>query len=92
MKVVTSDGLEDLMDDLAFTQGVVVEIDTLEKVLKVQDIDPAGVGARNLQECLSIQLERKETSVAVLMANKSSMKVLNFLKEALQENARQIRC
>ena len=61
--------LEDLMDDLAFTQGVVVEIDTLEKVLKkVQDIDPAGVGARNLQECLSIQLERKETSVAVLMA------------------------
>ena len=61
--------LEDLMDDLAFTQGVVVEIDTLEKVLKkVQDIDPPGVGARNLQECLSIQLERKETSVAVLMA------------------------
>ena len=61
--------LEDLMDDLAFTQGIVVEIDTLEKVLKkVQDIDPAGVGARNLQECLSIQLERKETSVAVLMA------------------------
>ena len=61
--------LEDLMDDLAFTQGIVVEIDTLEKVLKkVQDIDPPGVGARNLQECLSIQLERKETSVAVLMA------------------------
>ena len=63
--------LEDLMDDLAFTQGIVVEIDTLEKVLKkVQDIDPPGVGARNLQECLSIQLERKETSVAVLMARK----------------------
>ena len=61
--------LEDLMDDLAFTQGIVVDIATLEKVLfKVQNIDPAGVGARNLQECLSIQLERKETTLPILMA------------------------
>ncbi len=45
--------LEDLMDDLAFTQGVVVELPTLEKVLKkVQNIDPPGVAARSLQECL----------------------------------------
>ena len=45
--------LEDLMDDLAFTQGVVVELPTLEKVLKkVQNIDPTGVAARSLQECL----------------------------------------
>ena len=61
--------LEDLMDDLAFTQGVVVDLPALEKVLrKVQDIDPAGVGARNLQECLSLQLERKETTLSILMA------------------------
>ena len=50
--------LEDLMDDLAFTQGVVVELQTLENVLKkVQNIDPPGVAARSLQECLSLQLE-----------------------------------
>ena len=61
--------LEDLMDDLAFTQGIVVDLPALENVLrKVQDIDPAGVGARNLQECLSLQLERKETTLSILMA------------------------
>ena len=48
--------LEDLMDDLAFTQGVVVEIDTLEKVLKkVQDIDPAGVGS-----ALQVETDRSD--------------------------------
>ena len=61
--------LEDLMDDLAFTQGVVVELPTLENVLKkVQNIDPPGVAARSLQECLSLQLERKENTLPILMA------------------------
>jgi RNA polymerase sigma-54 factor len=62
---------EDLIDDIAFTQGVLVEINQLENVLsKVQSIDPAGVGARDLQECLALQIDRKETSLAVLVARK----------------------
>jgi len=52
--------LLDLMDDLAFTQNVYTSEDKLESILKiVQQLDPAGVGARNLKECLSIQLQRK---------------------------------
>ncbi|MEL0651446.1 MULTISPECIES: RNA polymerase factor sigma-54 [unclassified Algibacter] len=53
--------LSDIMDDLAFTQNVYTEEQNIEKVLKiVHQLDPAGVGARNLQECLSIQLHRKD--------------------------------
>lgn len=53
--------LSDIMDDLAFTQNVYTTEDKIERVLKiVHQLDPAGVGARNLQECLSIQLHRKE--------------------------------
>ena len=53
--------LSDIMDDLAFTQNVYTEEQKIEKVLKiVHQLDPAGVGARNLQECLSIQLHRKD--------------------------------
>jgi len=53
--------LTDIMDDLAFTQNVYTTEENIRKVLKiVHQLDPAGVGARNLQECLSIQLHRKE--------------------------------
>jgi RNA polymerase sigma-54 factor len=53
--------LSDIMDDLAFTQNVYTTEENIRKVLKiVHQLDPAGVGARNLQECLSIQLHRKE--------------------------------
>lgn len=63
--------LDDLVDDLAFTQGIMVEKEKIENVLeKVQSIDPAGVGARNLQECLTLQLERKEASLAIIVAKK----------------------
>ena len=52
--------LLDLMDDLAFTQNIYTDIETIENVLNVvQQLDPPGVGARNLQECLLIQLQRK---------------------------------
>ncbi len=63
--------IEDLIDDLAFTQGIMVEVNTVKSVLeKVQTLDPAGVGARDLQECLALQLDRKKNSLAVLVAKK----------------------
>jgi RNA polymerase sigma-54 factor len=50
-----------IADDIAFTRGISVADDKVLEVLKqIQKFDPAGVGARNLQECLLIQLKRKE--------------------------------
>ncbi|MCB0447365.1 MAG: RNA polymerase sigma-54 factor, partial [Gelidibacter sp.] len=61
--------LSDIMDDLAFTQNVFTDEKSIEKVLHiVHQLDPAGVGARNLQECLSIQLHRKEKTPDVELA------------------------
>ncbi|WP_224485034.1 RNA polymerase factor sigma-54 [Robertkochia aurantiaca] len=59
----------DIVDDLAFTQNIFTDEKEVEKVLQtVQDLDPPGVAARNLQECLLIQLERKEQQPAVSLA------------------------
>ncbi|WP_282133921.1 RNA polymerase factor sigma-54 [Seonamhaeicola maritimus] len=68
--------LSDIMDDLAFTQNIYTEEHKIEGVLKiVHQLDPAGVGARNLQECLSIQLHRKEktpdTELAINIIDKA---------------------
>ncbi len=61
--------LSDIMDDLAFTQNIYTTEDKIEDVLKiVQQLDPAGVGARNLQECLLIQLKRKQKTPDVELA------------------------
>ncbi|MCT8339587.1 RNA polymerase factor sigma-54 [Flavobacteriaceae bacterium TK19130] len=61
--------VQDIVDDLAFTQNVYTDEETVEKVLQVvQDLDPAGVGARDLQECLLIQLKRREDTPSVSLA------------------------
>jgi len=52
-----------IVDDLAFLQNVETTEEELEEVLKViQDLEPAGVGARTLRECLMLQLEKKENN------------------------------
>jgi RNA polymerase sigma-54 factor len=53
--------LSSIINDLAFSQNVETDLDELEEILrKIQTFDPAGIAARTLQECLIIQLERKE--------------------------------
>ncbi|MCL6261360.1 RNA polymerase factor sigma-54 [Aquiflexum sp. TKW24L] len=53
--------LEAIINDLAFSQNIETDLDEIEEILrKIQNFDPAGIAARNLQECLLIQLERKE--------------------------------
>ncbi len=48
-----------LTDDLAFRFGIDTTEDEVERMLGVvQTLDPAGIGARNLRECLQIQLQR----------------------------------
>lgn len=53
--------LSSMVNDLAFTQNINTSVEELEKLLMViQDFDPPGVGARNLRECLLIQIARKK--------------------------------
>ena len=55
--------LDAIADELAIYQGVETTPEELERVLTViQDFDPAGIGARSLQECLLLQIKRKEDS------------------------------
>ena len=52
--------VDDIIDDLAFTQNIITNREDVISVLKkIQDLDPPGVGARSLQECLLIQLNKK---------------------------------
>ena len=58
--------LIDIVDDLAFTMGVYTDLDSTERILKkIHLLDPPGVGARDLKECLVIQLKRKNNSKSV---------------------------
>ncbi|MEN9699247.1 MAG: polymerase sigma-54 factor [Bacteroidota bacterium] len=53
--------LDAIVDDLAFSMNVDASEQEVETVLHiVQELEPAGVGARNLQECLLLQLRRKQ--------------------------------
>ena len=64
--------IDDIIDDLAFTQNVVATKQEVLSILeKIQDLDPAGVGARSLQECLLIQLKKK---------NNQKKSVINSIK------------
>lgn len=59
--------LNSIVDDIAFSQNISTNEQELLELLKViQDLDPAGVGARDLQECLLIQLKRKEVQTATV--------------------------
>lgn len=61
--------LSAIADDLVFQAGQDVNEKEIEEVLTIiQDFDPAGVAARNLQECLLLQLNRKETSAGTGLA------------------------
>ena len=55
--------LDSISDELAIYAGVDAKEQELEEVLSIiQDFDPPGLGARSLQECLLIQIKRKEPS------------------------------
>ena len=58
--------LESLVDDMAFRAGIETDTEEIEKMLKIiQQFDPSGVGARDLRECLLIQLEDKKQTPSV---------------------------
>ncbi|UKT65120.1 RNA polymerase factor sigma-54 [Pedobacter mucosus] len=71
--------LGSMIDDLAFSQNVMVEEEDVLDMLKlIQSFDPPGIGARDLKECLLIQLKRKETNPIIV---KAMNVVENYLDE-----------
>lgn len=68
--------LSAIVNDLAFAQNIESDEDELEAILyKIQEFDPAGIGARSLQECLLLQLERKDPEDAI---NRLAYNVIDF--------------
>ncbi len=71
--------VEDVMDDLAFSQNLFVEAHEIEHILKIiHQLDPVGVGANNLKECLLLQLNRKKESESRKLA-------INILNESFDQ-------
>ena len=64
--------MQAVVNDLAFTQGVYTTIEDVESILKcIQTFDPPGIAARDLQECLLLQLKRKDNEdLAIYYATK----------------------
>ncbi len=55
--------IDEIIDDLAFSQNMEIdEREALDLLKVVQDFDPPGVAARDLRECLLLQLEKKDRS------------------------------
>ncbi len=72
--------ISSLIDDLAFSQNVIAEEPEVEDMLRIiQGFDPAGIGARNLQECLLIQLRKKDQENSII--KKAIDVVENHLEE-----------
>ena len=66
-----SRSVDELVDDIAFTQNEIISPMEIENVLTIiQNLEPPGIASRNLQECLSIQLKRKPKSDDVFIASK----------------------
>ena len=58
--------IESLVDDLAFRSGIETTADEVERMLRIiQQFEPSGVGARDLRECLMLQLEDKKQTPSV---------------------------
>jgi RNA polymerase sigma-54 factor len=62
--------IPDIVDDMAFTQGIYTDETTVERMLHViHELEPSGVGARDLQECLLLQLKHKTPTESVELAS-----------------------
>lgn len=69
-----------IIDDIAFSQNIVTTEEELLEVLQIiQSFDPPGVGARDLQECLLLQLQRKSPKSAEIIL------AMRVIKEHMEE-------
>ena len=67
--------VENMVDDLAFLQNITTDVKELNDILDIiQDLEPPGVGARDLRECLLLQIGRKDQSSASVLLTKNVLK------------------
>lgn len=78
--------VESMVDDLAFQVGLLIsEEEMFEALYVVQSLDPAGVGAQTLQECLLLQLERKNQTKNIKLASRIISKMfVQFTKKQFE--------
>lgn len=91
--------MEAIVNDLMFRQGISAEVEEVEEVLKiVQQLDPPGIAARSLQECLQLQLERKkETHPEQMTLIDNAIKVITlyfneFVKKHYDKIQKKLNC
>ncbi len=61
--------IPDIVDDMAFTQAIYTNLENVERILHIiHELEPSGVGARDLQECLLLQLKHKTPTESVGLA------------------------
>ena len=90
--------LNDIIDDYAFSEGIFIEESIAEKALMIiQNLEPPGIAARSLQECLILQLKRKdshctaaENALTILTNYFSELATKNFLKLSTLMNINEI--
>ncbi len=72
--------LSSVVDDMAFSQNVTTNLEELEAVLQMirDEFEPVGIGAKDLQECLRLQLDRKKYTEARALA-------LQIVNEQMEE-------
>ncbi|MCB9226742.1 MAG: RNA polymerase factor sigma-54 [Chitinophagales bacterium] len=71
--------LINIVDDLAFAQNITTTEEEVEEMLElVQTFDPPGVGARDLQECLLLQLDRKDSNPLI---RKAQVMIKNYFDQ-----------
>jgi RNA polymerase sigma-54 factor len=72
--------LTNIVDDLAFLQNIIATEEELEDVLEIiQDLEPAGVGARSLRECLLLQIKRRDQTVPAVKLSEAILE--NYFEE-----------
>ena len=83
--------VDDLADELAFRWNVNATAEEVEQVLDMlQHFDPAGIGARSLQECLLIQLNRRTESHAVMLTRQLISKYFELFRRNNWQRIRQV--
>ncbi len=81
--------LEAIVDDLAFSMNIEASEKEVEEILMlIQELDPAGVGARSLQECLLLQINRKQDGDIVRFTAKKILE--DFFEEFTKKHYEKI--
>ena len=86
---------KEIVNDLLFNMRMLTTQEKVQKIIKevIHALDPPGVGALTLQECLLLQLERMEDTKYILMARKIIKSYFDeFSKKHYEKIIQRLRC